>query len=179
MRGKTITIALALVLLFIGLYWWSHIKRRQAWYPETRMTKTTNQQPKPAPQVRRTTTDTWVSPVRNDPEPEYTRWYIAQSIKDPDIEWKAPINFWGRVVDENDLPVENAQVKFTWNDLSKAGTSQHFTNSDTQGSFALSNRKGKRLYVEVTKHGYYNFPGSARKDLEYASPWEGNRFHFA
>lgn len=178
MSGKKITTALVLVvLLSVGLFWWSHRSRQPPWYPETKISTTTNEQSRPATKTRRTTTDNWVSPVRNDPEPEYTRWYIAESTKHPDIEWKAPINFWGKVVDESNQPVENASIKFTWNDLSKNGTSRSSTNSDSQGLFALLNRKGKRLYVDVSKRGYYNFPGSAGEDLEYASPWEGNRFH--
>ena len=53
------------------------------------------------------------------------------------MEWRFPINFWGKVVDENDRPIEGALVDFYWNDLSRAGTSRVKALSDANGFFSL------------------------------------------
>jgi hypothetical protein len=101
--------------------------------------------------------------------------FLAAREKDPSIEWKMVMNFWGRVLDERNRPIENASIHFTWNDLSADGTSHHNAFSDGSGLFELLGRRGKRLYVTVEKIGYYQFPESSRTDLEYGMPWE--RFH--
>ena len=76
--------------------------------------------------------------------------------KDRYFEWKMPINFYGRVLDEINQPVGGATVKFTWTDLSPAGSSSAEVLSDGSGSFALTGKQGKRLVVDsVTKEGYY------------------------
>jgi hypothetical protein len=106
---------------------------------------------------------------------EETQKYLAEVARDPLIEWKFPINFWGKVIDERDQPVEGAKIRFVWNDLSKNGTAEKKTVSDVNGAFALVAEKGKRLYVWVEKEGFYNYADSARKDFEYADPFE--RFH--
>ncbi len=101
--------------------------------------------------------------------------FAAAVLKDPLIEWRYPINFWGKVVDENGRPVAEANVRFTWNDLSPKGTSTHDATSDSSGLFSLLGRKGKRLYVVIEKPGYYQEFESAFSAYEYAAPSE--RFH--
>lgn len=72
-------------------------------------------------------------------------------------DWRTPIVFYGRVVDENMNPVSDAKIDFGWTDLSPSGSSEMQTASDNNGSFFLSGVKGKVLTVQVAKSGYYAF----------------------
>jgi hypothetical protein len=102
---------------------------------------------------------------------ERVRWILA----DPDFDWKTPIEFYGKVVDERGVPVREAGVQFMWTDLSTEGTSTRETSSDSQGLFSLSGVRGKRLVVtSVTKDGYYTSARSNRFSFEYANPHEIN-----
>jgi len=99
--------------------------------------------------------------------------YVRNIKADPQYDWKRPINFWGRVVDENNEPVANASVHFEWNDISAKGTSDADTVSDGNGFFSLTDRRGKRLYVDVAKEGYYSSGNSRGSAFEYANPADG------
>jgi hypothetical protein len=104
--------------------------------------------------------------------PEAVRLYAQKTLADPQYDWKQPINFYGKVVDESNRPVAAAIVNFGWNDLSEHGRSTNQTLSDAAGSFSLLNRTGKRLFVNVGKAGYYT---SRQNPLafEYANPADG------
>ena len=73
--------------------------------------------------------------------------------QDPRFEWKAPINFYGKVVDQDNQPIAGATVKFVWNDISSAGWSSAESTSDVNGLFSLADKKGKGLSVSVSKMG--------------------------
>jgi hypothetical protein len=70
-------------------------------------------------------------------------------------EWRTPIEFYGKVVDENDQPVEGAQITFGTTDLSPTGTSDYPSMSDAQGLFSITGIQGKLLTTKVSKTGYY------------------------
>ncbi len=72
-------------------------------------------------------------------------------------QWRTPIQFYGKVVDENTNPVADANVHFVWTDLSEKGTSEKITASDQYGFFSLSDTNGKNLIVQVSKDGYYAY----------------------
>lgn len=72
-------------------------------------------------------------------------------------EWRTPIEFYGKVVDEKNNPVESATIHFNWTDLSPTGNSEETTTSDQSGYFSLLKRNGKNLVVEVSKSGYYEY----------------------
>lgn len=93
---------------------------------------------------------------------------------DPSFEWKMPINFYGRVVDQDNLPISGASIRFIWNDMSERGTSESKTTSDSNGLFALTNRRGKGLSVYVTKEGYHTSGGIGGMSFEYAAFFEDN-----
>jgi hypothetical protein len=90
---------------------------------------------------------------------------------EPKWEWKTPIQFYGKVVDENLSPVGDAKVHFQWTDLSAHGTSEADSSSDGQGNFSLDGVHGKRLLVRVTKPGYYASNSNAGS-FEFANPFE-------
>lgn len=95
--------------------------------------------------------------------------FVRRTREDPTYEWRQPINFYGKVVEENGEAVSGATVDFKWNDLSPDGTSTVQSTSDSNGFFSLVNRTGKYLTVQVNKDGYYT---SRRTPIgfEYAYP---------
>ena len=107
------------------------------------------------------------SKVRQEPP------YLQKIRADPQYDWKQPINFYGRVVDENNVPVANANAHFQWTDLSPTGTSQADAKSDSKGFFSLVGRTGKYMTVTVNKDGYYTYPLERLRGFEYASPYDG------
>ena len=70
--------------------------------------------------------------------------------------WRTPIEFYGKVVDENTNPVAGVQVDFGCNDLSPTGTSYYHTESDANGLFSIKDITGKLLNIHVSKEGYYS-----------------------
>jgi hypothetical protein len=72
-------------------------------------------------------------------------------------EWKTPIEFYGKVIDENTNSVSDANVHFVWTDLSPLGNSEAETTSDGEGLFSLKDVSGKHLIVQVSKPGYYSY----------------------
>jgi hypothetical protein len=97
--------------------------------------------------------------------------YVKKIKADPQYDWKQPINFWGKVVDESNKPVSEASVHFVWNDISAKGTSDADMVSDGNGFFSLTDRRGKYLYVTVRKQGYYD--SHQNGGFEYANPADG------
>jgi hypothetical protein len=82
-------------------------------------------------------------------------WWKQMKKRDPKFEWKMPINFYGKVLDQANQPVHGASVRFQWTDMSAAGTTEKFTTTDAQGMFSLTGEKGKNLGVYVSKSGYH------------------------
>lgn len=95
---------------------------------------------------------------------------------DPSFEWKMPIDFYGRVIDQDNRPLPGATIQFTWNDTSARGTSKAETMADATGRFSLVGPKGKALTVNVFKNGYHTSGGRGGRGFEYAAFFEGN-FH--
>ena len=104
--------------------------------------------------------------------PTPVREYMQKRMGDPQYDWKQPINFYGKVVDDRNQSVADADVHFAWNDLSENGTSSADAKSDDNGLFSLENRIGKRLYVDISKAGYYT-SHRERIAFEYANPADG------
>ena len=74
--------------------------------------------------------------------------------------FNTPINFWGKVVDQNGNPVDEADVKFSANDKYWEPGSKYTTKSDQNGLFSITKIKGINLSVDVEKGGYYRSPES-------------------
>ena len=93
--------------------------------------------------------------------------------QDPTFEWKTPINFYGKVIDQNNEPVAGAAIKFVWNDISPKGSSYAETTSDAGGLFSLIDKEGKGVSVSVSKKGYH-IGNAASGSFEYAAFFEWN-----
>ena len=101
------------------------------------------------------------------------RAYFLKKVEDPQYDWKQPINFYGKVVDESNHPVVGATVIFGWVDLSPTTYSTTEAKSDESGLFSLLNRTGKGLSVKINKEGYYFSRGEVARHFEYANPADG------
>jgi hypothetical protein len=99
--------------------------------------------------------------------------YMANVRADPQYDWKQPINFYGKVVDESNRPIADASVHFVWNDLSPTGTSEADAKSDAFGLFSLEGKTGKRLCLSASKNGYYTTADARVPCYEYANPGDG------
>jgi hypothetical protein len=100
-------------------------------------------------------------------------WWRQMKKLDPKFEWKMPLNFYGKVIDEAGQAVPGAKVRFQWTDMSAAGTSEEFAQTDAQGMFSLTARKGKNLGVYVSKDGYHAVR-DGKGNFEYAAFFEPN-----
>lgn len=72
-------------------------------------------------------------------------------------QWKTPIEFYGRVLDESNNVVSGAKVDYSCNDTSPSGTSYYHMQSDANGGFSFKGIQGKLLEVDVSKEGYYSY----------------------
>jgi hypothetical protein len=70
--------------------------------------------------------------------------------------WQAPIEFYGKVVDENSNAVVGAQVSFHWMEIpANDGSRSSNVESGSDGLFSLRGAMGPSLTVSVNKNGYY------------------------
>lgn len=69
---------------------------------------------------------------------------------------QAPIEFYGKVLDDNSNVVSEADISFNWTDLTARGFENSATaKSDNEGLFSLKDKQGASLTVSVSKQGYY------------------------
>lgn len=68
-------------------------------------------------------------------------------------QYKHPISFYGKVVDEVEAPIAGASIGFDW--PTAQGEDHASAASDSLGCFSLMGVQGKLLEVHVSKDGYY------------------------
>ncbi len=106
------------------------------------------------------------------------RWkkYNEEYAKDRTYEWKTPIEFFGKVIDENNKPVANAAVEAQWVGLEETrdGVGKKKLSSDINGKITITGLKGKCMSVRVSKKGYFTSHKIPNNDFEYAGFWEPN-----
>ena len=84
--------------------------------------------------------------------------------------WQAPIEFYGRVVDENSNAVAGASIQFRWIETpSEGGERKSSMQSDATGLFSLRGKTGRSLTVWVNKEGYYASHGGQQTFLYAAT----------
>jgi hypothetical protein len=106
-----------------------------------------------------------VPPVTNrviqSPPVHSAAWFAAREREREELirsgldEWRTPIEFYGKVVDQYGDPVEGARVDFSCNDDSDEGTTNYSRASNNDGIFSIAGIRGKLLVVKVSKPGYY------------------------
>ncbi len=173
MKKRTIFIFIIFLIVITVAVWWLRLHRPEGTATHAAATEQfsagTNPQPgfEPGPAHQQTTTPGAATQI-----PENVRSYVQNKQADPEYDWKRPIDFYGRVLDESNAPVSGTTVEFKWNDLSANGTSSAQATTDANGDFSLRNKTGKRLYVQVRKEGYYSSRRSGVA-FEYANPSDG------
>jgi hypothetical protein len=82
---------------------------------------------------------------------------LSNAFQAYSVQLHRPISFYGKVVDENDRPIEGANIEFVWAHFSPLpeGTSSTNSLSNLQGLFSLTGVTGAKLGVHVCKDGYY------------------------
>jgi hypothetical protein len=84
-----------------------------------------------------------------------------------------PIEFYGKVVDENDQPIGGAKVIFSSDHLfPQEGSLKTNTMSDQNGLFSLSGVMGRGLGVEVKKTGYYPVKRANQTSFDYRANFQ-------
>ena len=68
----------------------------------------------------------------------------------------ASIKFYGKVIDQDGLPVEGARVRIGAADRFWEDGTDYFRESDGEGLFSIQEIKGAGIYVTVEKEGYYS-----------------------
>jgi hypothetical protein len=101
-------------------------------------------------------------------------WWRAMRKADPKFEWKTPIEFYGKVMDQFDAPVSDAKVTLMWSAM--GGTQGKETMTASDGKFDLTGASGKGVSVSVSKEGYDSPGEDARKSFEYAAFFQDD-FH--
>ena len=160
------TLLAFILVLLVGLGLWALLRNKPASpTPSTPVEAQSQTAPQEVPQKATPSISTTPTPVPRAARahsntghivegvlisPEVTR-YVQNVLADPQYDWKQPINFYGKVVDENRASVQGAGIHFSWNNLSPEGTAQADTKSDENGFFSLTERQGKRLYIEISR----------------------------
>ncbi len=77
--------------------------------------------------------------------------------------WQTPIEFYGKVIDENSNAVAGAKISFYWVETpAENGNRSTNTESDAEGLFSLTGQRGPDLSVSISKEGYYGTRGGAK-----------------
>jgi hypothetical protein len=170
-----------LIVLAVAVGWWLSSPKT----PPAAVVAT----PKPVPTAPGATTPL---PIQNDTPPEIVqpfartpylglkdpRWIERRRLReeDPAYQWRTPIEFFGKVIDEKNLPVAGAEVEYSWNGTIEKyggdGVSHRTMTSDTNGLFHIHGIEGKGITIRVSKDGYHRSKSPNDGNFEYAGFWE-------
>lgn len=97
-------------------------------------------------------------------------------VEDPSYQWRTPIEFFGKVLDENNQPVAGADVEIEWVGTRAVyggdGVGHKKLTADANGRFIIKGIEGKCLGVLVSKDGYHRRRSWNNGHFEYAGFWE-------
>jgi hypothetical protein len=170
-----------LIVLAVAVGWWLSSPKT----PPAAVVAT----PKPVPTAPGATTPL---PIQSDTPPEIVqpfartpylglkdpRWIERRRLReeDPAYQWRTPIEFFGKVIDEKNLPVAGAEVEYSWNGTIEKyggdGVSHRTMTSDTNGLFHIHGIEGKGITIRVSKDGYHRSKSPNDGNFEYAGFWE-------
>ncbi|MDG1358505.1 MAG: carboxypeptidase-like regulatory domain-containing protein, partial [Akkermansiaceae bacterium] len=105
-----------------------------------------------------------LSMTKEEREQEHKSWMKKK--------WEAafgtPVNFWGKVVDQDGNPIQGARIEITLQDdpiqhADKINNTKHTKTSDANGHFELLRKKGATLYAKASKEGYSSLDGKTEE----------------
>lgn len=106
---------------------------------------------------------------------EMWQWWRKMKAADPNFEYKRPLSFYGKVVDEAGNPIPDVAVVASI--AGPNGDKELNLKSDSNGLFKFEGQKGKFVTVDMDKRGYGRSPKSYGS-FEYAE-FFSERFHQA
>ena len=182
MRTRVLIICAIIVAFFLWLLLHQVADKTKSYSREVQTTST-NQPSRPKPikasDSRQTSNTSQTVPL----PPSATPLAQALAITNPVAAirlalWQAPIEFYGKVVDENSNAVVGAQVSFHWMEIpANDGSRSSNVESGSDGLFSLRGAVGPSLTVSVSKEGYYTsrstpdgFHYSLENDTFHADP---------
>src|SRR5436190_22743785 len=146
MDKRKLALVLSVLIVFaLGMLWWlSAPSSKRVPQAPAEATSTVAPYGSPRPDIAQATPIGRQLPGGR-PEPSDPRWNEREAKRriDPEYEWKTPINFFGRVVDENEQPVREATVVGQWSDLSPNGATVETRLTDNQGLFSIIGKTGR------------------------------------
>lgn len=161
MRAKILTIVVIVFALCLLL--WFRPKPNQGidtveGNSQTMPTPSTSAAPKPGKHEERAQQSN--SPATNLPPAQQTtgvRFVDGIPVNQKLLsEWQAPIDFYGKVVDQDSNAVADAKIQFKWDETPlEDGEKSEATASDVIGLFSLHGARGRVLQVWASKDGYY------------------------
>lgn len=170
------TVFVVATLLVLGLVVWLLMQRGQ---PDKVNAESSTTEPAPASTPAGSPEYLTTTAPRQEPGGPYApadpRWpERTRKLKaDPQYEWKTPIEFYGKVVDQDGRPVPAVEVKMNWTDMSAEGTSEAQRTTDASGLFSITGIRGKNFgVIALEKEGYVPFTKSNPHSFEYAGFWE-------
>jgi hypothetical protein len=104
-------------------------------------------------------------------------WWRAMRKTDPSFEWKIPIEFYGKVIDQFSNGVAGATVDLGWTTvIGPSPDPERTILSGPDGRFSITGIQGRRLTVSIRKEGYVYVGKDSIKSFEYAEFFD-NLFH--
>jgi hypothetical protein len=178
-RGAPILVLTAIALLLV-VWWWNRPTPPPPLVPAAQTSQPTTppiippREPEPQPAQTSSTPLTYEVPAKGSKyqgmsDPRW-QWWTEMEKRDSKFEWKMPIKFYGKVIDQNNEPVSGAKLRYGWNSV--GGSNERFDQSDERGMFSLTGVQGKFLSVKVEKTGYHSAGSPAGQGFEYAAFFE-------
>jgi hypothetical protein len=116
-------------------------------------------------------------PPKTPEEKAMWDWWEAMEKIDPVFEWKTPIEFYGKVVDQFSNPVANAEIVLNWTTVvGPIPDPKKTIYADEDGRFAVNGIQGNGITITADKEGYRSTRDS-HQSFEYAKFYRDN-FHF-
>jgi hypothetical protein len=111
-----------------------------------------------------------VNPARNESTQQKLE-SLSNAVQNYSAQLHGHIQFYGKVVDENNQAVEGAGVEFVWSHVWPLPEGTPSTNviSDRNGLFSLADVIGSSLGVHVSKSGYYYMRSQNSDEFNFAS----------
>jgi hypothetical protein len=120
------------------------------------------------------------APQIKTPRPLLTTNEIRERIL---ADWQKPIDFYGKVIDEDSNPVTEVHISFQWAGFEDQ-VSSATTESDANGLFSLQGKTGQNVHISISKDGYYtsrkdifDFQYSLGPDIYMPNEWNPVIFH--
>jgi hypothetical protein len=174
------TIFFLLIVLAVSIGWWLSSPKQ----PPSLISAN----PKHASTVPQATTS---PPIKSDTPPEIvqphartpylglkdSRWIERRRLRedDPAYQWRTPIEFYGKVIDERNQPVAGAFIEVAWSGTVEKyggdGVGKRTLTSNAAGLFSITGVEGKGMTVYVSKDGYHR-RSESNGWFEYAGFWE-------